>query len=138
MKILIVNKFLYPNGGSETYIFEIGRQLTKMGHEVQYFGMEHEGRIVGNHAESYTRDMNFHGSGPDKILYPFRIIYSGEARKKIRIVLNDFKPDVVQIILIFRSLLLLFTKSGSGKRKIREKCLSFTQHMIISGYVPTI
>ena len=47
MKILMVNKFLYPNGGSETYLFETGKQLQKMGHEVQYFGMEHEGRIVG-------------------------------------------------------------------------------------------
>ena len=55
MHVLIVNKFLYPNGGSETYIFEIGKQLESMGHEVQYFGMEHEGRIVGNHAAvSYT------------------------------------------------------------------------------------
>ena len=24
MKILMVNKFLYPNGGSETYIFKLG------------------------------------------------------------------------------------------------------------------
>ena len=60
MKILMVNKFLYPNGGSETYLFETGKQLQKMGHEVQYFGMEHEGRIVGNHAESYTSGMDFH------------------------------------------------------------------------------
>ena len=58
MRILIVNKFLYPNGGSETYIFKIGQQLQKMGHEVQYFGMEHENRIVGNRVESYTRNMN--------------------------------------------------------------------------------
>ena len=50
MKILMVNKFLYPNGGSETYLFETGKQLQRMGHEVQYFGMEHEGRIVGNRA----------------------------------------------------------------------------------------
>ena len=56
MRILIVNKFLYPNGGSETYIFKIGQQLQKMGHEVQYFGMEHENRIVGNRVESYTRN----------------------------------------------------------------------------------
>ncbi len=45
MKILMVNKFLYPNGGSETYIFRTGEELVKMGHEVQYFGMEHAGRI---------------------------------------------------------------------------------------------
>ena len=24
-KVLIVNKFLYPNGGSETYIFKLGK-----------------------------------------------------------------------------------------------------------------
>ena len=24
MKILMINKFLYPNGGSETYMFKLG------------------------------------------------------------------------------------------------------------------
>ena len=97
MKILIVNKFLYPNGGAETYVFEIGKQLQEMGHEVQYFGMEHEGRIVGNYAESYTSNMDFHTGKLAKLLYPLRIIYSREARKKIRVVLEDFKPDVVHL-----------------------------------------
>ncbi len=97
MKILIVNKFLYPNGGSETYIFRLGEQLKKMGHEIQYFGMEHEGRIVGNHAESYTSDMDFHTGKLSKLLYPFKIIYSREARKKIRRVLTDFRPDAVHL-----------------------------------------
>lgn len=59
MKILMVNKFLYPNGGSETYIFKLGEQLKKKGHEVQYFGMEHAGRIVGNRLECYTSNMDF-------------------------------------------------------------------------------
>lgn len=97
MKILLVNKFLYPNGGSETYIFELGKKLREMGHEVQYFGMEHEGRIVGNHVESYTSNMDFHSGKLQKLLYPFKIIYSKEARKKIRLVLDDFAPDVVHL-----------------------------------------
>lgn len=46
MRVLIINKFLYPNGGSETYIFKLGEALEQHGHEVQYFGMEHEGRCV--------------------------------------------------------------------------------------------
>ena len=41
MRVLIINKFLYPNGGSETYIFKLGEALEQHGHEVQYFGMEH-------------------------------------------------------------------------------------------------
>ena len=97
MKVLIVNKFLYPNGGSETYIFKIGKQLAEKGHEVQYFGMEHEGRIVGNHAESYTSGMDFHTGKIGKLLYPFKIIYSLEARRKLRPVLEDFAPDVVHL-----------------------------------------
>ena len=97
MKILLVNKFLHPNGGSETYIFGLGKALQEMGHEVQYFGMEHEGRAVGNRVESYTSDMDFHAGGLAKLLYPFKIIYSVEARKKIRKVLQDFVPDVVHL-----------------------------------------
>lgn len=48
MKILMINKFLYPNGGSETYIFKLGEYLMSQGHEVQYFGVEHRKRISGN------------------------------------------------------------------------------------------
>ena len=98
MKILMVNKFLYPNGGSETYIFKLGEQLTKMGHEVQFFGMEHSGRCVGYHAEAYTSDMDFHGGSKlAKLTYPLKTIYSKEARQKMLIVLKDFNPDVVHL-----------------------------------------
>lgn len=97
MKILIVNKFLHPNGGSETYIFKVGEQLQILGHEVQYFGMNHEKRCVGNRINCYTDNMDFHTGKLQKVLYPFKIIYSFEAKKKILCVLEDFKPDVVHL-----------------------------------------
>lgn len=98
MKVLMINKFLYPNGGSETYIFKIGEWLEKNGHEVQYFGMEHAGRCVGNRVNAYTSDMDFHGGSIlSKLTYPIKTIYSSEARKQIRKVLDDFKPDVCHI-----------------------------------------
>ena len=98
MKILMINKFLHPNGGSETYIFKLGAQLQKIGHEVQYFGMEHEGRVVGNRMGAYTSDMDFHGGSKlAKLTYPIKTIYSSEARKKIRLVLDDFQPDVCHL-----------------------------------------
>lgn len=98
MNILFVNKFLFPNGGSETYIFKLGEYFVKQGHRVEYFGMEHEGRCVGNSVNAYTSDMDFHGGSKlSKITYPIKTIYSMEARKKIRLVLDDFKPDVVHL-----------------------------------------
>lgn len=98
MRILMVNKFLYPNGGSETYIFKLGEYLVKQGHKVEYFGMEHPRRCVANHVNAYTETMDFHNAGKlTKMTYPLKTIYSREAREKIHLVLEDFKPDVVHI-----------------------------------------
>ena len=130
MKILMVNKFLYPNGGSETYIFKLGEQLQKEGHEVQYFGMEHEGRIVGNHAECYTSNMDFHTGKLQKLLYPFRIIYSREAKKKITVVLRDFQPDVVHLNNINFQLTpsVIYAVRDYEKKSGRKIKLVFTAH----------
>lgn len=98
MKILLINKFLHLNGGSETYVLKLGEHLQADGHEVQYFGMEHEGRVMENRVGSYTSNMDFHnGSKLAKFLYPIKTIYSTEARKKIRLVLDDFQPDVCHL-----------------------------------------
>ena len=94
----MINKFLYPNGGSETYMFGLGQYLQSLGHEVQYFGMEHEGRCVGNNMDAYTKDMDFHGGSKlAKLTYPIKTIYSGEAAQKIRLVLDDYEPDVCHL-----------------------------------------
>lgn len=130
MKVLMVNKFLYPNGGSETYIFKLGEQLQKKGHEVQYFGMEHEGRIVGNHLDCYTSNMDFHKGGLAKLFYPFRIIYSGEAKRKMRRVLEDFHPDVVHLNNINFQLTpsVLYAVRAYRKRYGRSVKIVYTAH----------
>jgi len=98
MRVLIINKFLFTNGGSETYIFKLGSQLQVMGHEVQYFGMDHDRRIVGNRVNAYTSNMNFHTSSIfSSLSYAIKTIYSHEARRKIRQVLDDFQPDVCHL-----------------------------------------
>lgn len=147
MKILIVNKFLHLNGGSESYIFGIGKKLQSMGHEVQYFGMEHEGRVVGNRAESYTSDMDFHTGKLQKLLYPFKIIYSLEARKKIRAVLEDFKPDAVHLnnftYQLTPSILYEIRKYEKKGEKIRivftahDPQLVCPNHLLINGATGT-
>lgn len=97
MRILLVNKFLYPKGGSETYVFRLGDTLTQYGHEVEYFGLENEKNIVGNSAGAYVSDMDFSDGIKKNLKAPLRIIYSTETRKKLRRVLDSFKPDVVHL-----------------------------------------
>jgi len=97
LKILMVNKFLFPNGGSETYVFKLGEFLISQGHEVEYFGMDHETKIGSNSANAYVSNIDFHTHKLHKFLYPFKIVYSVEARKKIKVVLETFKPHVVHL-----------------------------------------
>ena len=95
MKILFVNKFLYPRGGAETYFLKIGEELARRGHEVEYFGMYDEKNTVGNSLHLATTNMDFHAAGPEKLLYPFRIVYSREAKRKLKEVIAAFGPDIV-------------------------------------------
>lgn len=130
MKILMVNKFLYPNGGSETYIFKLGEELQRRGHEVQYFGMEHEGRVVGNRAGLYTSDMDFHTGKLRKLLYPFKIIYSFEAKRKMGEVLRDMNPDVVHLNNINFQLTpsVIYAVRSYEKKTGRRVKLVYTAH----------
>lgn len=97
MKVLLVNKFLYPKGGSETYVFKLGKTLSDNGHSVEYFGLENEKNIVGNSVGAYVSDIDFGAGIKNNLNAPFRIIYSAEARRKIRRVLESFQPDIVHL-----------------------------------------
>lgn len=126
----MINKFLHPNGGSETYILKLGDYLKSQGHKVQYFGMEHEGRCVGNRVNAYTSDMDFHGGSKlSKLMYPLKTIYSVEARKKLRLVLDDFKPDVCHINNFNYQLTPSIILEIQKWRKEGHKCrIVFTAH----------
>ena len=97
MKILLVNKYLYRKGGAETYFIKLGEYLKSLGNEVEYFGMADERNCVENRVEAYTENIDFHKKSLKYITYPFKIIYSVNARKQIRKVLSNFKPDVVHL-----------------------------------------
>ena len=130
MKILMINKFLYHCGGSETYMFKLGDFLTQRGHKVQYFGMYDDRNQVGNELEEYTANMDFH-KGPifSKLSYPIKTIYSRDARVKIRKILKEFKPDVCHInnfnYQLTPSILLEIQKWRENDNKCR---LVYTAH----------
>ena len=97
----MVNKFLYPRGGAETYMLEIGAYLQSQGHQVSYFGMRDERNTVGNSLGLETAAMDFRSRGPGRILYPLRVLYSLEARRKIQRLIRAFSPDVIHLNNIY-------------------------------------
>ena len=56
--------------------------------------MEHEGRCMGNAVNVYMSDMDFYdGTKPENLTGLQKTIYFSDARKKLRLVLENFKPD---------------------------------------------
>jgi len=97
MKVLMIDRYLYPFGGAQTYMLAIAEWLKKQGHSVEFFGMQHEKNMVGNSAGQYTRYMDFHSHSLCRFTYPFTILYSPDARKKLREVIGAFRPDLVHL-----------------------------------------
>lgn len=108
MKILLVNKFLYKRGGSETYFLSLSDSLEKSGHTVYLFGMNDERNE--NHPESKYYINNIDYSKKTNVLSQIKqglkSIYSFEAKNKFEALIREYKPDIVHINLIHRQITL--------------------------------
>ena len=96
MKILMVNKYLRRRGGVETYVLNLGALLKENGHEVQYFGMDGEDRLVGNDWGIYAPDMELSGhQGCSRLFDVPSTVNSRENANLISQLLEAFRPDVI-------------------------------------------
>ena len=94
MKILLVNKFHYLNGGSEKYYFELGKLLKEHGNEVAYFSMKDDRNIKTGDKEYFVEKIDLNTGSKLKAL---DVIYSKENYKKMQEAIDDFKPDIVHL-----------------------------------------
>ena len=99
MKILMVNKFFYIKGGSETYYFSLKKLLEENGHEVIDFSMKDEKNFESKYADFFVDgvDYNKKQSIFSKIKAGMKIIYSLEAKKKIEKLIKETKPDIAHL-----------------------------------------
>ena len=53
MKVLLVNKFHFRKGGSETYYFTLAEALKNQGHDVIFFAMQDPEKNLPCNQEQY-------------------------------------------------------------------------------------
>jgi glycosyltransferase involved in cell wall biosynthesis len=121
MKILLVNKFHYLKGGSETYYFELAKLLEEHGHEVAFFSMENEKNIKTNNKEYFVKEIDMNSKDITKAL---KVIYNKENKKLMEQALDEFKPDIVHVNNFQRQL----TASVIDAAKERNIPVVFTAH----------
>lgn len=105
MRILQVNKFNFNKGGADKYYLDLCRLLEAEGHQVAQFSMHHPQNEESDYSDYFVSNIDFNNlSFRDKLKTPFRIIYSLEAKKKFKRLVNDFKPDIIHIHNIYHQL----------------------------------
>ena len=108
MKIILVNKFHYLKGGSETYYFGLAEGLKALGHEVHFFAMEGPDNIPCEDSDLFVSAKDYNGptSLPQKVSAATSLIYSKEARDKFQALCERVHPDVVHMNLVHRQITL--------------------------------
>ena len=107
MKILLIHKFHYMLGGTETFHYNLANALTAAGHKVIYFSMYDERNIPCEQDSYFTSNINYNDRDMGllkKVKIGLKLIYSFEAKTKINRLVEDEKPDIAHIGLLHRQL----------------------------------
>ncbi len=108
MTIIIINYRFFISGGPERYLFNVIDLLQKNGHTVVPFSVKHNKNnptpyenyfldAIGDGDEVYANEYN--KTDFDTIKKSLgRMLYSKEAKRKLKVLINDVKPDLIYVL----------------------------------------
>ena len=99
MKILIVNKFLFPKGGDAIAAINTGKLLEENGHKAIFWGMKHPDNGFFEFSRYFVDQADYHlaSSLRERLRLSLNLLYSLEARNKFENLLKVTKPDCVHL-----------------------------------------
>lgn len=108
MRIILVNKFHYLKGGSETYYFGLAEGLRRLGHEVHFFAMQDERNMSCEDGDLFVSAKDYNGptSVMKKLGEARSLVYSKESLEKFEALCERVKPDVIHMNLVHRQITL--------------------------------
>jgi glycosyltransferase involved in cell wall biosynthesis len=106
MRILYCNKYNFPFSGTEVYLFQAMELMRSQGHEVALFSMLDERGTPSPFDRHFMPKVDFKTKGKwlHKARLAARAIYSVEARRRIRAMIAEFRPDVAHVRNIYHHL----------------------------------
>ena len=106
MRILYCNKYNYPFSGTEIYLFELMELMRAQGHEVALFSMADPRGEPTLYDPHFVPHVDFKASAGwwQKARLAGRAVYSGDARRRLRAMVEEFRPDVAHVRNIYHHL----------------------------------
>jgi glycosyltransferase involved in cell wall biosynthesis len=109
LRVLLVNKFLYPSRGAETVFFATWRALEQHGHRVIPFGMLDQRNVKVAPGDYLVSNVDYSIEHP--LLHIGRtltacanLVYSFEARRKFEALAEATRPDIVHLHNIYHQI----------------------------------
>jgi glycosyltransferase involved in cell wall biosynthesis len=99
MKVLNINKYFFSKGGAETYYFELSKILTEHGQQVMHFSMQDSRNLDSPYASYFVKNIDYDKQVHiyQKIRNALKIIYSFEAKRKLKQLIKKERPDIAHL-----------------------------------------
>ena len=106
MRILYCNKYNYPFSGTEVYLFELMELMREQGHQVALFSMADPRGEPTPYDRHLMPHLDFKAKAGwwRKVRYAGHAIYSTDARRRIRAMIEEFQPDVAHVRSLYHHL----------------------------------
>ncbi|MDO8565724.1 MAG: glycosyltransferase [Candidatus Moranbacteria bacterium] len=111
MRILEVNKFYYPRRGAERHFLDCINLLKQTGHSVAVFTMDDKRTVSRENEKYFVSSVGYNGSDSNflsRLRGIGRLFWSFEARRKMRALIRDFRPELVHVHNAYHQLSLSF------------------------------
>jgi glycosyltransferase involved in cell wall biosynthesis len=105
-RLLLGNKFWYPKGGVETYLFELIEELPAYGYDVVPFAMKHARNLESAYSGFFVDEADYHApqSLRTKATLAVRMLYSRHAADKLAALLDAHPPDLAHLHNVYHQL----------------------------------
>ena len=106
MRLLIGNKFWFPKGGVETYLFDLLEELPAHGYEAIPFAMRHPRNRDSEYSRFFVEEVDYHTpqSWPSKVTAAARLLYSRHAARQLAALVEYRRPDLAHLHNIYHQL----------------------------------
>lgn len=104
MKILQINKFLYPRGGAETYLLSLINLLEDNRQEVVCFGQKNPANIACAGEQYFIDELDLSGFSWKTLFKLPRMFWSFKAQRLLKQIIAEHRPDIVHIHNIYHQI----------------------------------
>jgi glycosyltransferase involved in cell wall biosynthesis len=104
--LLSINNYFYPRGGAEVLFLEQNRMFEDIGWQVVPFSMQHAKNLPTPWSDYFPDEIEFGESYSlaSKLARAPRVIYSLQARRKLRALLRQVKPRIAHVHNVYHHL----------------------------------